>query len=432
MSRLRERPGLLPLITAVIGVLLAAWQPSLPYQPTGDALYDRFARLTLKLLTQCDYHAAVPDEYRGEVYYNAQYATPLVTLDYSEIEAWEPEFGGDPRYWQLRVVCGVDDVIGPVQQDKHDLHSHLRASIERGIADPASFTLLPWRIILDEDEALALRFYTQAVTADNDNAYWHYRQAAELMNLGETDAAWQAVQRGNAAAHNRMVYPFPISTLHDPRYDSAAADNEVVRGIVFQLECQRIENFIRWKEEYKNANCCLALGYPLEFGDAWMTMARRFGQAEGASVWYPYVGAVLAGTVSGYVTQECIDVGPKYQAEAAAVYKLAQRMNVQTAFKPDLLWINPAPCMHATPHQTMMTFLRSESRVQKSLGQANPFSGSTGGYRSLVTLPNRSRKDWVNAARIQRAQMRRAHKAARRLRIIPEHAFTKWAGQGGG
>jgi hypothetical protein len=418
-----------PLVLLLTGLLIAMQVPVLKYQPTGDELYDRFARLTLKELRRCNYNAAAPreDAKYTEYMYRIKYVHLPAKLDYEKLRDWEADFKDDPRYWQLRVECGVDSVMGSLRKDDtHDLNSKLRASIDRGIADPASYILLPWNVLLDEDEDAAFKYLDKAVAADAGNCYWNYRKAPIMMRYGETDAAWEAVKNGNAAPTNKMLYPFPICTLRDLEYRSDAPGNQAVAGVIYDMEVSDIENIIKRKESAKEACICMALGYPLTLGDDWLTMEKRFGQAEGTPSMYPVVGTALVFTLVKYVTEECIEVEAQYRNEVKAVLALYSDLNDRSTFYGEVVKFAQTPGVVTTPYSRAMDLVYAGVKADSE--RNFPVHGSEfGRTRPVINIPDRGPQDWLNLCILSRQSQTQAMLLARELDIIPDHAFTRWA-----
>jgi hypothetical protein len=96
----------------------ATSKPATAYEPTGDALYDSYARLLLEHMEQANWNAApvcwISDEYSFIEWLptgSPDGATQQPRLiDCHEVLQWKDRFGSDSRYWELRrlAVSGED------------------------------------------------------------------------------------------------------------------------------------------------------------------------------------------------------------------------------------------------------------------------------------------------------------------------------------
>jgi hypothetical protein len=401
---------------------------SLTYEPTGDELYDRFARAVLAELAGHDYHAVCTGDYATYMpvsFRGWENDPPL--LSFSAIRDWEDEFSADPRYWQLRAATGVDVLVKDVEVNgisDYDCSSPLKESIDNGIYDAGSFKLLPIRTMglstAHEDDMF--RYLALAVASDPDNAYWHYQQAIALFNFGEIMHAWDAVRAGNAVPRNVYVEPFPFSTLHDPDYDSFYRGNMVVRGVLRELMHAdgMYRKTIMVKEVYKGACVAFALGWPLEMADDMLVMARRMGQAENA----PYVTVIVAGVLAQVlfidVEENLLDLTPAQQAELNELKsELTAEIDYDTVPFPGYMLLE-APGVELTP------FLRSLLPVEEKLSMQQYSEDKPPPPDRNAPLPNRSAGDWVNNAWLARYEQDLAESHKARLDILDTPLIMRW------
>jgi len=209
---------------------------TLPFTPTGDALFDRYAQAVLE--RQCTGPAT-----------DLPYVLNPTTLPDDVLASWEAEFGGHPRYWQLRCWCHITgklDTSGwPNLYDpfsfgkiKADAAQYLAEAQQRGIADADTillyYGLLPdvWEQAhpmqtvdeLDQQSAIQLEHEHEqlqrglldaAVAAGPDCAWAYWQRALWLLNMGEENAALLDLRAGNRAPFNRLPVPFPLSFVLD-------------------------------------------------------------------------------------------------------------------------------------------------------------------------------------------------------------------------
>jgi hypothetical protein len=84
--------SLLAVLLAVLASYGCEFYRCARYTPTGDALYDRYARAVIRNEAWKLFHAA---------------GTHPATLSDRLLARWEDDCGADPRYWQLRYWCAL-------------------------------------------------------------------------------------------------------------------------------------------------------------------------------------------------------------------------------------------------------------------------------------------------------------------------------------
>jgi hypothetical protein len=232
---------------------------------------------------------------------------------------WESEHGKDPRYWQLRKFYHL---FGTNTRSGYDSdNQEFLAVIDRGIYDAASFELVPIQVVEDKSGELGvLDFFDKAIASDKDNGWYYYRKADYLISLGEIEDARVLLRQGNAAPRCNTPVPFPESEAWKLIGKARSRASKILVGYTLAGENSRLPNYIKIKDQYKNACVAFALGYPLEFGDELLTRARRMGQGERENAMSVLVAAVLARVILGWVNDEALDLTPAQTKELETIY----------------------------------------------------------------------------------------------------------------
>jgi hypothetical protein len=288
-------------------------------------------------------------------------SSDLRILPDEQLDLLEPQFGDDPRYWQLRWWNARlrADGIGPAGTVLEPA-DWLRRGVERGARDAAGDWLLLQaeranrrREIGAQLEALAgatprerasayerqhaaeLDALTELVERYPELSWFYYERAHLRMEWGDFEGGVEDLAAGNAAPLNAQPQPFPWSAvqarLAQQQEPAAAMDLEgeyldmgaPVDGLIVSAARTLPEpNYIYIKEHAKELQARLALG--ADFGElkTWHQYICRLGQMEGSSVIQWLVAVVL----HNMVVHGALLYGPQLTNEqAAGLYMLNNR-----------------------------------------------------------------------------------------------------------
>jgi hypothetical protein len=280
---------------------------SAPPAPTGDALLDRYAQAVdehIMSLTDKGYEqpgaAIIPD---------------------TALAAWEPQFGQDPRYWELRYFCAnvfPGQPLAPGFSKPVDL---LRESQKRGIASSNTLLLLYNQLrqednaaldaytgndgpaLMHEQEQRELELLNAAVAAGPDQAWTYYTRAQYWMELGSQDLVQQDLTAGNLAAQNVFPRPWPLPLLASAPGEKTPPGGAAVCGALWMAAISYpLPNYIRIKDHLREAFVCENLGGGGEL-EAWHQFACRFGAAAPDILIQSLVGQVLDSMISSYAEE---------------------------------------------------------------------------------------------------------------------------------
>ena len=285
------------LVMIVGGVYLNEVRHCRTFHATGDELFDRYARAVIarqgwRLFqsSDCTNPATLPDELLAE---------------------WEPDFGNDPRYWQLRYFCARfrhDTTIGD-HYDWEDMATrdtdlraalgHLETARERGVADAETLLLLyinarySWgdrvaeelgfpesEFECNHEQVVAFNAeYETRITALLDEAVhlgfdecWPYWERGLLrLSWGEEAAAKQDLYTGNSEL-NVLPVSFPVSTVVRRHARYCEHGNDTLNGAILDAglgaDYLGLSQILRLKEAAKEQEVRLALGGAEELTDA--------------------------------------------------------------------------------------------------------------------------------------------------------------------
>ncbi|HES57913.1 MAG TPA: hypothetical protein ENO21_00615, partial [Firmicutes bacterium] len=127
------------------------------YRPTGDALFDQFAT---RALAEMPRYSALQE--LGFDWFNPQqYAyADLMPV----VKNMEQDWGGDPRYWQLRWLTQQWSFV---QSSTDSETQNVIDAIERGVVDENSYGAISYDSLYNTDPALALRYIGKAIDAQD-------------------------------------------------------------------------------------------------------------------------------------------------------------------------------------------------------------------------------------------------------------------------
>jgi hypothetical protein len=210
----------------------------LAFTPTGDALWDKYASALLDGMKQ---QPLAPTSPAGG------WRAPVVPD--SVLAQWEPQFGNDPRYWQLRYFerrrAGMPRPggasIGMGQQELQRALSPpggiptgaLEEGDQRGISDAASLWCEYLALGASDSTRRSALLDRLVQQMPEESFSWYLRGLAEC-RAGAWSAGLADLKAGNAAPHNRVPYPFPLSFVIDRLHRGEPLGSEVAAGMVVQ------------------------------------------------------------------------------------------------------------------------------------------------------------------------------------------------------
>ena len=320
------------------------------YEPTGDALYDRYAQAVLAqptwppdpvALKMCE---AWPELAQA-------YVNPL-TLPNETLAQWEGEFGGDPRYWQLRAYCHAFRHCRALNHDDEpDLvggAAILREGWERGGAVDAETLLLthlwegwatgkpiervPEQVMREElikhyhvegfwatttveqmeemlkdidldipdYSELAQRFEQEelellsaAIEMGPDECWPYWRRAIYWLSYGEPELGLADLEAGNAASVCSYPMCFPVSFVYDELAAGRVAGDKALSGLLIEeaAHYSTLHNgrdTIMLRERHKEAEVVCNLSGDYSVLAALFETAVRLGLAERRSIYTSY------------------------------------------------------------------------------------------------------------------------------------------------
>jgi hypothetical protein len=228
-GRIAGRHVLLTL-GCLLGLALALYVPG--YRrchglvPSGDDLFDEYARAVRDRQATRLFYVSFPD---GGL-------NPVVLPD-DMLAAWEPRYGRDPRYWQLRCWnAASQNLPSLVAWDwPHVEYGNSAAFLEearlRQVADAATLELLGWmrgcQAFRLEQGAKPLpgevpphelrveqrQLLDEAVAADPQRAWPHYRLALRACECGDLAQSARELALGNVAPDTTHIALFPRQLL---------------------------------------------------------------------------------------------------------------------------------------------------------------------------------------------------------------------------
>lgn len=204
------------------GLVFLKLQSQGGYRPTGDELFDRYARLVL----------SQQHKFRNEPWLHRTLAglgikLPISAaqpeaLDFAVLREWEAEFGDDPRYWELRAACSMD--IGA------DTIPQMREKMLTGVASSGMLMQVGIGPMLNDEPHRAMQLVEQVIAAEPDNSYAYYVKGDLLLEQGDQTGALAAYTAGNEAKDNRMPLAFPMSIIAEQPTRFTTPDERLVAG----------------------------------------------------------------------------------------------------------------------------------------------------------------------------------------------------------
>jgi hypothetical protein len=306
--------GMDELETGIDDVLLALEHSNVrenlgaPPEPTGDALFDRFAvELDRKL---------------GEPSVEMQWAKLFTD---SELADWEDEFGDDPRYWELRCLV-VDTSELPDAERYQQCLELLAEARNRGIARPETELLYCKYLQLvheeemddaglavelackleQEYEAAQLDVLDELVAAAPECAWAHYARAFYWFELGELERGFADLDTGNSAKYALYPLPFPFDAVVPGLAEEHPRGSAAVSGLVL-VDASYLTNYIKLKEHIRSGLTAHALGGKDDWLNTWHEFACNMANAAPSRMLPSLIGIVCISLVAQHVEENYAD-----------------------------------------------------------------------------------------------------------------------------
>ncbi len=342
------------LLSCLAASVLAATAARAGYQPTGDALYDRYAQAVLAQPGWPPLNTALNELNLMETL-RPLYVNPLTLRD-ETLAQWEGEFGADPRYWQLRAYCYAFRKCRALgDDDEPDLAGGarlLREGWERGAADAETLLLihtwegwatgqpvereqerplreallargytaqgLAWMNEWDMEDALEgveldipeyyeiaprfeqeeLNLLNAAIALGPDECWPYWRRAIYRLYYGEPELGLADLRAGNAASDCRYPMCFPVSFVYDELAAGRVAGDKALAGLLIEEAADSgalhsIRDTIVLKERYKEAVVIYNLSGDHALLAEIYVMGTRIGQSDRRSVYTSYISSLL-------------------------------------------------------------------------------------------------------------------------------------------
>jgi hypothetical protein len=221
-----------------------------PPTPTGDALFDRYA-------------AAVDKRMAGSSMFDLSIHNPVAAIPDAELSTWEPEFGGDPRYWELRYFCAKGSEQAQLSGGFTTPSQLLTEAVQRGIAtsntllllaccsDTGSWNLPPDMLQSSEqigapasdpdiaqmqlEEQAQLAVLNAAVKLDPRQAWGYYERAMYWFGLGDQARGLADLQEGNAAPVEADPCPWPLAEIANAPAETSPPWSAAVCGAIWDI-----------------------------------------------------------------------------------------------------------------------------------------------------------------------------------------------------
>jgi hypothetical protein len=247
-KRMRKRFALLFISIGFICLLLYLYQvfACSRYQPTGEALFDTYARAVI-----------ARQKWR---LFKFSVTTPTSYVPDKTIASWEDEFGSDPRYWELRYWCMLQSGItienglsnGPSDEALERATALLEQARSQGVSSSTMLFCLFDSYSSNEARVQANSLYTPTSAEKQDLQHaedlldelaeeypdfaWAYYIRA-LRMVGENfDGAIELIAQGNQAADKDVPRCFPIDFVKKDLSQPQSPSRELVYGSILSLE----------------------------------------------------------------------------------------------------------------------------------------------------------------------------------------------------
>jgi hypothetical protein len=302
-----------------------------PPVPTGDALYDKLA-------------LAVDRQMSGARWFETGgYPLQPVVPD-AVLAEWEPEFGADPRYWELRYFCAACMYLDAPELAGFNTPSEfLVEAVRRGIATQNTILMLavagdaesciaalpllgltparlpgtdgsmpsdPEAARMRSEEQAQLALHNVAIAMDPQQAWAYYARADYWYGLGEQELGLADLKAGNAAPVYAYIAPWPESVVLQAPLAANPPGSAAVCGAIWQatLFCRinlHVDSSIRQRavEQKAAAN----LGGDTESFDAWHQFACRIGTYAGLDPLQTKAAQDTVNIISNSIVETCGD-----------------------------------------------------------------------------------------------------------------------------
>jgi hypothetical protein len=290
-----------------------------PPAPTGDALYDRFA-------------AAVEQQMLDNSLRSEDEGHLATLIPDAELNAWEPEFGADPRYWELRYFCAAvlfpyTELSGGFTTPSQFLAEAVRREIATCntlllLADSgniASWNLPPtlWHFteqlgVPASDPGVAQEQFFQrsrlavlnaAVALDPDEAWAYYARAMFWFDEGQQERGLADLQAGNTAAKCSWPYPWPSSAIDSAPLAPQPPGSPAVCGAILSTIVWPYSPLFfggRCKNHLNESIVCANLTGDMSGLDTWHQFACRIGTSPGQNFDSRMLASLLTGVLRNY------------------------------------------------------------------------------------------------------------------------------------
>ncbi|MCC7477095.1 hypothetical protein IT575_01440 [bacterium] len=281
--------------------------------PTGDALFDKYAR-------------TVRDRGAWKLFHGL---APAVLPD-NLLASWEGEFGADPRYWELRYWCAVNDPRATRQWNSNEAARGVMVEARHRNAVDSDLQWFWWQAefvrmqreqndaryarekdnfelaaMLEQYDQAELKLLDQVVAGGTERAWPYYFRARKHMELGDDSAALADLKSGNAAPDVGSLRCFPASKVYELAWQGGPAGSAALSGAVIELEQRRaLPNYIKIKECAKESLLFAGLGGDSELATQWFRAACRMGTDPQSDDISALVGRSIAGLINDYYLNE--------------------------------------------------------------------------------------------------------------------------------
>ncbi len=298
--------------------------------PTGDALFDRLALAAdQRMLSTSALDFSAWTEEGG--------------IPDAELAAWESDFAGDPRYWELRYFSATSTRLAPATLSGYSKPAEFLLEIVRqGQATADTYLML----VLDEDadaclaalplaglvpaplpgadgmtpaDADAARQRTQeqaqlallnaAAELDPRQAWAYYLRASFWFDIGEQELGLRELQAGNSAPDISLPVPWPVELIrHAPMADlppgSAAVCGAIGRAS-WLSGLLRFDTYFRFTRHARETLVAANLSGNIDGLDAWHHFACRLGASLDVPAIQDATARRMVEEISGYLEESC-------------------------------------------------------------------------------------------------------------------------------
>ena len=388
----------IPALLVLIAAACLLWKPlTRPrYEPTGDELYDAFARGLLKLGEEQGYHFG--SEFLMLILTKSSFEEEVLQLDDSLFEERIVEKYGDVvRFQQLLSTCNIRATENSAPESVKDTSAVDTIAAGQYDDRTAAFLILS-SMARHESLERALEIAELSIEANPENCYWYYEKALLLGAEKRWNESLESIRLGNAAGQNYVPVPYPASTLLDPAYRKNSRGNRIVEGYIFSRLIEgggaQVPGALRFK---KAVNEDLGTAVRASEVDDILAMFGRCGQMEGATLWYRYMSFIVANKIA----ENSAGVLPEAKNNSRVTELLNMRDELSDELTLEVKSWNPGDYPGAKDTQLTRairsgtlspggtaTTVQSKSVLQQLLSRLGLAPGND--------LPTYSSQDWIN------------------------------------